>query len=232
MKYCRECGDDSLPPLADLVSDTPDPMKGKILAYLRTNIVLFGLGYRPDALNPTKRVNSYVYSDGTYKWTERFAYYVDEYNIPVPSEFREHILENFNSRMKRHALFRLVDSVEIHNNPYLGYQYNVRVYKSGMVQYCNVEDCRDGALLFIKAEDASLIIEQMMQLFCYDCGDQGHVCIDAYHWELLFYRKSGELIESIEGWDGEDPWRHREFQKIIAFAERYIPKDLGLKYME
>ncbi len=30
---------------------------------------------------------------------------------------------------------------------------------------------------------------------------------------------------------GEDPWRYGEIKGIAEFAERYIPKNLGSKYM-
>lgn len=40
--YSYEHGDESLPHLKDPVSDTPDPMKSKIMGYLRTYRVLAG----------------------------------------------------------------------------------------------------------------------------------------------------------------------------------------------
>lgn len=43
-----------------------------------------------------------VFSDGTYIWNDIFFNYVGRYNIPVPKEFREHLLNNFEARMKRH----------------------------------------------------------------------------------------------------------------------------------
>ena len=228
VKYLYEHGDESLPHLKDLVSDVPDPMKSKIMGYLRTHCILACPGIIKDEINPDKTIGcGNLYSDGTYFWNDAFFNYVDRYNIPVPEAFREHILNNYNQRMKRHTLLRLVDRVEIHNNPYLGYQYDVSIEKSGVIRYQNNTDCKDGAVLLIKADDAEYIIDPIMtELFCYDTDDHGRAIIDGYHWEIMFYRKE-ELIDKVEGWPNEDTWRYGRFKSIIEFAERYIPKDLG-----
>ena len=126
----------------------------------------------------------------------------------MPEEFRQHILENFNARTKRHTLLRLVDSIEIRNNLYLGYQYNVRIYKNGVIRYENNEDCKDGAILYIKPEDAEYIIDPITtELFCYDADEHGHAIIDGYHWKIIFYKKD-EVVDEVEGWPGEDKWRY------------------------
>lgn len=232
VNYSYEHGDESLPHLKDLVSETPDPEKSKIVAYLKTHCVLAQPGVKFDEITPGKVIGyGNIFSDGVYYWNDVFTNYVNRYNIPVPQEFRQHILDNFNYRMKRHALLRLVDCVEIRNNPYLGYQYEVSVSKKGIIKYRNNTDCKDGALLMIKADDAAYIIDPIMtELFCYDADEHGRTIIDGYHWELIFYRKD-QIIDRIEGWPGEDKWRYGRFRSIVEFAERFIPKDLGSKNM-
>lgn len=112
VKYSYEHGDTSLPKLKDLVSAIEDPEKTKILAYLRTNDVIACLGAIRDEINPDRYIgHGDQYTDGTYYWTDAFINYVDKYNIPVPPVFREHILSNFNARMKRHAMLNLIDRV-------------------------------------------------------------------------------------------------------------------------
>lgn len=231
--YSHEHGNESLPYLKDMVSDTPDPKKSKIMAYLKTHCPIACSAVIPDEIDPQKIIGAGdLFSDGTYLWNDVFANYVDRYNIPVPKEFRQHILDNFDNRMNRHTLFRLIDSVEIWNNPYLGYIFYVCICKNGVIRYQNSEDCADGAVMYIKPEDAQYIIDPIMtEIFCYDADEHGKAIIDGYHWRIAFYRDS-ELVDVIEGWPDEDPWRYGEVKSIIEFAERYISKDLGSQLME
>lgn len=230
--YSYEHGNESLPHLKDMISETPDPEKSRIMNYLKTNCTLACPGIIRDEINPENTIGAgHIFSDGTYFWNDEFYNYVDRYNIPVPEEFRAHILENYESRMKRHTLLGLVDSVEIQNNPYLGYKYDVRIEKNGVIRYKNNIDCTEGAVLYIKPEDAQYIIEPIMaELFCYDTDEHGTAMIDGYHWKLIFYKK-GEVIDEIEGWPNEDCWRYDQIKDIVEFAERFIPKDLGFGQM-
>ncbi|MDE7285437.1 MAG: hypothetical protein K2N55_01145, partial [Lachnospiraceae bacterium] len=142
-------------------------------------------------------------------------------------EAKQVAYENYNVRMKRHAQLCLIDSVEIYNNPYMGYRYNVRIYRNGVIQYKNNTDCLNGAVLYIKPEDAQYIIDPIMsEIFCYDADEHGTAMMDGYYWKLTFYKNS-ETIDEIEGWPNENRWRYGEVKGIIEFAERYIPKDLG-----
>ena len=186
--YSFESGEDSLPHLKDLVSEVEDPEKSRILSYLRLHCILACPGIIRDEINPEKTIGcGNIFSDGTYFWNDAFTNYADRYNIPVPDEFREHLLQNFTARTKRHMLLRLVDSIEIRNNPYLGYRYNVRIYKNGVIKYENIEDCKDGAVMYIKPEDAEYIIDSITtELFCYDADNHGKAMIDGYHWKIIF----------------------------------------------
>lgn len=232
VNYSYEHGDESLPLLKNLVSETQDPMKSKLMEYLKTNCIIACPGIIEDEINPGNIIGcGNQYSDGIYFWDDVFFNYVDQYNIPVPEEFRNHILENFDRRMKRHALLQLIDRVEIHNNPYLAFEYNFSIEKSGVIWYRNNTDCKDGAVFLIKADDAQYIINPgMTELFCYDTDEHGVVMIDGHHWEILFYRKD-ELVDKIEGLSGEDKWRYGKFREIVELSERYIPKALGYELM-
>ena len=232
VKISYEHGDKSLPHLKDLISKTPDPMKDKIMSYLKTHCILACPGIIRDEIDPSQTIGcGDVFSDGTYVWNDADYNYVDRYNIPLPDEFRKHILANYDQRMARHSLFHLIDRVEILNNPYLGYIYEVSIEKSGVIRYRNNTDCRDGAVLLIHADDAKYIIDPMMtELFCYDTDNHGRAMIDGYHWQIRFYQKD-ELIEKLICWPHEDKWRYEEFKNIVEFAERYIPKDLGYRQM-
>ena len=230
--YSYEHGDESLPHLKDLVSEEPDPMKSKIIGYLRTHCVAACPGIIQDEINPDQVIGcGNMYSDGTYIWRDVFCNYVDRYNIPVPEEFRNHILENYDERMKRHFLLRLIDRVDIHNNPYLGFTYDVSIERTGVIHYKNNTDCKDGALLKIKSDDAKYIINPIMsELFCYDSDDHGYSVIDGHYWKLTFF-KQDKVIDEIEGRTHEDPWRYNQIKRVLEFAERYIPKDLGSNFM-
>lgn len=230
--YCYECGDESLPHLKDLVSDKEDPMKSKILAYLRTNCILACPGILEDQITPKKYSGSgNLYYDGTYFWDDAFFYYVDRYNIPVPAEFRNHILENFNTRMKRHALFNQITRVRVETSHDDIYSYVVDIYKNGVIRYEDLLNHHNSETFTIKPEDAYYIINPIMKdLFCYDADDHGQKSDKGYHWKLTFF-KYKDVADTIEGWPDEDIWRYRRLRNILKFAERFIPKDLGTKYM-
>lgn len=230
--YSYEHGDKTLPHLKDLVSDTPDSKKSMIMSYLKTPCILACPGIIYDMINPDEVIGAgNIFLDGTYIWNDEFYNYVDRYNIPVPKEFRDHIIKNFSLRMERHMQMSLVDSVEIQNNPFLGYQFNVCINKNGIIKYKNNTDCIDEIVIYIKPDEAQYIIDPIMtELFCYDSDGHGRTIIDGYQWKIIFYNKS-EIIDEIEGSSGEDKWRYKEFRSIIEFAERYIPKNLGLEYL-
>lgn len=85
--------------------------------------------------------------------------------------------------------------------------------------------------MYIKPENAKYIIDPITaELFCYDVDGPGAPIIDGYHWKIIFYKKD-EVVDEVEGWPGEDRWRYSQMKKIFVFSERYIPQDLGSKYM-
>lgn len=230
--FCYEYGGEGLPHLKDLVSDVEDPQKGKIIAYLDTNCVLACPGIIDDIITPGEIIGSGdTFHDGTYAWSDFFRNYVYKYNIPVPKDFRDHILQNFNSRMKRHAMLKLIDSVTILNILPNGHEYRVHISIDGKVKYSMKTDDVRSSELDIKPDNARYIIDPIMkELFCYDSDERGHQTSEGYHWKITFQRKK-EIIEVVEGWPDEDPWRYRALKRILDFAERYIPEDLGANHM-
>lgn len=231
--YSYEHGDKSLPPLRKLVSEKPDPEKSRIIDYLRTHCVITRPGIIQDELCPDKTIGyGDIYSDGTYYWNDAFTNYVDRYNIPVPKDFREHILKNYFARKKRHMQLRIVNRIVIQNNPYLGYNFTVSINRNGLVTYQNNLDYTDEVATHILAEDAEYIIDPIMsELFCYDSDEHGTPTIDGYHWKITFYRDA-DIIDEKEGWEGEDSWRYGVIKRSLEFIERYIPNSLGSEYMK
>ena len=229
--YSFEHGDESLPHLKDLVSEIEDPEKSKILSYLRIWCPLSCPGIVHDEINPDRVIgDGSIFSDGTYCWNDVFINYINKYNIPVPAEFRTHILNNFSPRMKRHAILRSIDCVEIINDPNSDCHFDARIYRNGIIKYYGNDGSEDSEFS-IDSEDTRYIINPIMtELFCYDADNHGSPDISGYHWKMVFYRKD-EVIDIKEGWPKEDRWRYEEAKGIISFAERYIPKELGAGFM-
>ena len=230
--YSYEHGNESLLHLKDMVSEVEDPEKNKIMSYLRTHCIVASPGVIRDEISPDEIIGcGNIYSDGVYYWDDAFFNYVERYNIPVPEEFRDHIMANYEARNTRHLLLNSVDQVMIRNNPYLGYTYEVAINRNGIIKYRNNTECKDGKLFNIKPDDAAYIIDPIMsEFFCYDVDNHGEALIDGYHWKLAFYKKD-KLIEKTDGWPNEDLWRYREIKSIIRFAERFISENLGADLM-
>ena len=232
VKYSKEYGDESLPPLKDLVSDTPDSHKGIILDYLREHCVLARPGIVRDILDTEHSIGcGHIYSDGKFLWTDCFANYVDRYNIPVPKEFRNYILEHYHERKRSHLELRLTDHIVVRNY-HLGCIYEIRVFKNGEIVYTNNRDGIIPDIFYLEKNDARYIIDPIMsELYCYDEDEHGHSMIDGYHWEIEFYSKKG-LMKKIEGRPGESDWRKNEAKGIIKFIERMTQREMGSEYMD
>ena len=231
--YSQEYGDPTLPKLADMVSDTPDPHKDIILDYLSEHCIAGCPGIVYDVVNPDRVIGSgHLYSDDKYFWTDYFTNYVRKYNIPVPTDFRAHILENYKPRKLRHAKHRLLKSIRITNNPYLGYRYMICINQNGSVQYSNNLEGTQEAAFMIDQKDADYIIHPITEsFFCYDKSPNGKPIVDGYHWEIEFYNAKG-LADKIEGWPGEPEWRRKSICDMFKFIERETGKDLGSRFME
>ncbi len=232
VRYSFEHGDPSLPQLKDLVSETPDPMKAKIIAYLKTNCIAVSSGKVRDEVYPQNFAGSgNVYADDAYTWTDTFYHYVNRYNIPVPTEFRNHILENNESRMQRHLTLRLVDKIKITVIPRDFLFFHAYISRTGKVTGADDPLCTLSEIILKQQENTENKIEALTtELFCYDTGEHGKPARGGYKWELTFNIK-GQRCETIKGHPGEDPWRYQAFMKILRYAEDHLQKSLGSDLM-
>lgn len=230
--FSQEYGDPNLPKLADMVSDTPDPQKKIILDYLREHCVGFCPGIHYDVIKPKEVIGcGRIYTDDKYYWKDYFANYVEKYNIPIPEEFRTHILENYKSRKMRHTKHRLLKSIRIINQPYPGYRYTIYIHQNGHVTYGNNLDGTSEVSFTISAEDADYIVHPITEsMFCYDGASTGSPIIDGYHWTIEYLSEKG-CVHKSEGWPGEPEWRYKGARDLFEFIERQTGKDIGSKYM-
>lgn len=230
--YSKEYGDPTLPKLADMVSDTPDPQKKIILDYLREHCVAACPGIHHDVVNPKEVIGcGHIFTDDKYYWEDYLPNYIEKYNIPIPEEFRTHILENYTSRKTRHTKHRLLKSIRITNQPYLGYRYTVSIHQNGRVEYSNNLDGMSETAFTIPAEDADYIVHPITEsMFCYDGESRGSPIIDGYHWVIEYFGEK-ECVYRSEGWPGEPEWRYQGARDLFEFIERKTGKDLGSKYM-
>lgn len=224
--YSFEHGDETLPPLKALVSQRPDPEKNKILRYLRTHCVTACPGIIADEIDPENVIGSgHLFNDGVYYWNDVFANYVETYNIPVPEPFRSHLLANYEERMGKHDLLTQVDCAELFNAPDPAHAYRVRIYRNGIIKY------QDEKPFSIKPENARYMIDPIMaDLFCYMDKPQGTPKATGCYWRLTFYRRN-EAVKVVEGWPGETYKRFNRFKGLVKFIERYIPRELGHRFM-
>lgn len=232
VRYSYEHGDESLPKLKDMVSDNPDSDKETILSYLRTNCICGCPGIVNDEITEGKVIGAgHIFSDGTYVWDDVLANYIERYNIPLPKEFRTHILSNHSARGQRHDLLRCIDMLEIDNCPCPEYRFHVSIYRDGTIMYYSNSEKQEITKNQIDPEKAAYMINPIMsELFCYDSDNHGLPTVDGYHWKLSFY-KDGKIIDTIEGWPNEDLWRYAKVKECFEYVERYIPYELGTNYM-
>lgn len=230
--FSYEYGDQSLPRLKDMVSPQPDACKSLILDYLRENYTLGCPGIVQDILQPDCVIgDGSLYSDDCYYWPDYFANYVEKYNIPVPPEFREHIINNHSRRKELHLRHSMIKKIVIRNNPRSWEHYCVVINENGGAEYCDSIDCHEPVVYILKPEDAKWIIGPITRdLFCYDMDNHGCAVIDGYHWKIEYYSQK-KCEKTGEGWPGEDPWRHNEIKKILLYIKRFIPRDMGTQLM-
>ena len=91
----REISGDKYPSIRSLMSDTPHPMKSKIIHYLSSaKVVAAAAGPMKDVLTGEYTGKELlVQSDGKYRWRSDTQYYVDKYNMRLPDDFIRHALD-------------------------------------------------------------------------------------------------------------------------------------------
>lgn len=226
--YSKEYGDPTLPKLADMVSNTPDPHKDIILDYLREHCIAGCPGIVYDVVKPDDVIgHGHLYSDDKYFWDDCFTNYVRKYNIPVPSNFRTHILENYTSRKIRHAKHRLLKKIVLIHEPSADQRYSIAIDVHGNVHYENSSDHPNMQSFSIDSRDADYIVHPITEsLFCYDIPPVVPMPDNGYRWSIDFYNAKGHVCK-IEGWPGEPQERYASIRRLFEFIERETGKDLG-----
>ncbi len=233
VNFCKEYGDESLPSIKELISDTPDPEKDTILSYLRTNLILASPGIVKDLFNPNETIGSgNIFSDGVYAWTDYLASYVEKYNITLTKEFRNHILKNHKIRMRKHLELNLVNKIIIKFH-YFNKMYECEILKSGQIKHISnfnilFETCKTS----IGSQEAEWIIRQIMcPLYCYDNGvKHNNYVLDGYSWLVEFYRDE-KLMHTSSGKSCDPKWRKEAYKSIIEYIERITLLNLGSEFI-
>lgn len=230
--YSREYGDPTLPKLADMVSSTPDPCKDIILDYLGEHCIAGCPGIEYDVVDPKVVIgHGHLYADDKYFWTDCFANYVRKYNIPIPTDFRAHILEKYRSRKIRHVKHRLLNSISVTNQLSEDHCYAISIDQYGNVRYQNSLDCPREISFKIKPEDAEYIVHPITEsFFCYDQQPTVPQPNSGYRWKIEFCSAKG-IAYKAEGWPGEPEWRSKGVRDMFEFIERWTGKNLGSRYI-
>lgn len=85
---------EQFPAMTDSFLSKPIKNKNTIIKYLHSgNIDTVCMQEAQDVFTGESiGFRDYGRSDGTYKWPECLAYYVDKYNLQLPDDFIQHIL--------------------------------------------------------------------------------------------------------------------------------------------
>ena len=84
------------PSIKDHIQDEPHKSKAAILKHLRGgNVHMVTASRIVDVFSgETTNVELVFMDDGKYSWSSKIPYYVDKYNLQLPKDFENHILNN------------------------------------------------------------------------------------------------------------------------------------------
>lgn len=85
-----------LPKMADSLSPSPIENKDTIVKYLRNGEIVSmctGTTIKDVLSGETVNCSDNGRSDGKYRWGEALAYYVEKYDLMLPEDFVQHIME-------------------------------------------------------------------------------------------------------------------------------------------
>lgn len=93
----REYGADDAPSLLDCCEKEPYDGKEKIVFYLQNKgrATMASTGVARDRLTNERikgEFQSVYYTDGKYSWCNDLAYHVEKYNLRLPKEFEDYVL--------------------------------------------------------------------------------------------------------------------------------------------
>ena len=85
--------DNNLPSIKDLINQ-PIEGKSKIIEYMKkSEVIAVAPAIVRDVLNPEIRLPElFLMSDGVYGWRSDVIYYVEKYDMALPDEFVQHVL--------------------------------------------------------------------------------------------------------------------------------------------
>lgn len=83
--------------IKDNISDVPIRNKGTVLNYLRRGKTLCAsTGYVIDAFTGKNSfVRNQMYSDGMFSWSSKVIYYFEKYNLKLPQDFIDYVLNKY-----------------------------------------------------------------------------------------------------------------------------------------
>jgi hypothetical protein len=87
-------GEPEGPSLIEAIRPKADYDRRLVVSYLRSSPILFAYpGVVRDVLDSSRLIigAGHIRTDGVWAWPEDLAYYVEHYNVALPSEFLEHV---------------------------------------------------------------------------------------------------------------------------------------------
>lgn len=205
--WCREQGSMNFPPFRKLKRDDPDPRKNIILDYLK----------RGD------------YHDDNYAWDDGLIRAIDEFNIVLPTDFREHILEKHNIRLKKMIAFRLVRKIALDIAFEEGNRFHIELDKDLNILYQDHhgKEPETEKITSWRPPSFAAIIEPVRELFLYSADDSAEA--GANSWKISFFN-ANELMCSIGGSTDDESWQTGRMEKLWKCLESESGMDLGIKY--
>lgn len=91
----REFGDENYPSITEFFSENKYDGQDEILAYLKNGKVgAVSMGNVYDIVTNEKIAHEkLLMSDGRYSWNSIICYYVEKYNLRLPKEFEQYVLD-------------------------------------------------------------------------------------------------------------------------------------------
>ena len=101
-----EYGYDTNASMKEIVQNTSYPGKNKIVSYLRNcgQVTMTRMEMSKDRFTGERIKGEHsltLLTDGEYSWWSDLAYHVEKYNLRLPKEFEDHVLNNKEESSKK-----------------------------------------------------------------------------------------------------------------------------------
>lgn len=205
---CKEQGSNNLPSYKDMKRDTPDPEKATILNYLRR-------GQNHDDL---------------YVWNDDLVSAYEQYNIALPVDFMDHILNHHTERMRKIIEFRTLRKVILDLN-FGKKRYHAELSNDGSIIY---QSSRDAVPYKRQIEhwDSCHITEELFsinELYMY--GKESKRTADTPNtWQITF-QTTRNAEHHYSGVFGNGDWEQGCIEKLIDKIESNTALSLGSQYI-